>query len=331
MLGLFLLAWVVGPLLMLAVSLGLGLLVRRAAGGAPSGVFLLPIGFAAAIVISTSFTQWGATAKLAPVGLAVLAAAGLLLEGRQLLGKLRPSPAVAWPAAAAFVGFAVIAAPVVLTGVPSFTGYGRIVDLGHHFDFTAYLASHGHDPTGLTHSSYTEVSRKLLAAGYPAGWQSALGTFSRLLGTDLIWIYQPLLAVTSAMAALSAYGLLSRAIEAPAMRALGAAVAVQANVLYAYGLVGGFKELTAAFLLVLVAGLGAELAPKLARPRNAVPLGVALAACVADFSLGILPWLGVIMAGFLAVTLWQPAARLRILWGWAAVGVVALALSIPAV
>src|SRR5919109_1187646 len=103
MLGLFLLAWVVAPLLMLAVSLGLGLLVRSIAGGGASGVFVLPVGFAAALVIGSLFTQWGATAELTPVALVLPAVAGLLIGGRSLRHELRPS---AWPAVAALAGFA---------------------------------------------------------------------------------------------------------------------------------------------------------------------------------------------------------------------------------
>src|SRR3954451_4330464 len=333
MLGLFLVAWVVAPLLILAVSLGLGLLVRRLAGDRPGDVFLLPVGFATALVLGSLFTYKGSTAELTPFVLVLGALAGLVLERRWLLDRLRVSPDLLWAAAAAFVGFAVVAAPVVLSGEAGFTGYGRIVDLGHHFDFVAYIADHGRDPLNIakTLSSHLDVSRKLLAAGYPGGWQADLSAYARLLGTDLIWIYQPLLAVTSAMGALSLYGLLSRAIESRPLRALASSVAIQANVLYAYGLVGGFKELTAAFLLLLSAALAAELTPGFARLRQGVPLAVALASCVPDFSLGIVPWLGVIVGGFLLLALFVSRVRVRAILAWASVGVLALVLSIPSI
>jgi len=329
MLGLFLVAWVVAPMLVLALSAGLGLLVRRVSAGSPGGVFLLPVGFAAALVIGSLFTEWGATAELTPVALAAGAIAGLVLERRYLLGAVRPSAALLWPAAAAFLGFAVVAAPVVLTGEASFTGYGRIVDLGHHFDFAAYLSSNGRDAVGVADSSFEEVARKILAPGYPGAWHGVLGAVARMLGTDLIWLYQPLLAITSAMGGLAAYGLLGRAVRPPPLRALGGGVAIQANVLYAYGTGGGFKELTAAYLLLLAAGLAAELSPRLGESRAAVSLGVVVAAGVAAFSLGILPWLGVIVGGFVVVTIAR--SRKRVLAGWATAGAVALALSIPAI
>jgi len=333
MLGLFLVAWVVAPLLILAMSLGLGLLVRRLAGDRPGDVFLLPVGFATALVIGSVFTYSGATADLTPFVLGVAAVAGLVLERRHLGDALRPSPDFAWAGAAAFVGFAVFAAPVVLTGQVSFTGYGRIVDLGHHFDFAAYIGSHGRDRLDIaeTLSSHLDVSRKLLAAGYPGAWQSVLSVVARVLGTDLIWLYQPLLAVTGAMGALSLYGLLRRAIESRPLRALAAGVAIQANVLYAYGLVGGFKELTTAFLLLLTVGLSAELIPRFARLREGVPLAVAIAACIATFSLGIVPWLLVIVGGFVVLAFLWSSMRVRAVLAWASVGALALVLSIPTI
>jgi hypothetical protein len=331
MFGLFLVSWVLAPALILGVSLGLGLLVRRLAAGRPSGILLLPVGFAATLVIGVFFTQWGATAELTPLAVVLPALAGLVLERRWLLREVRLSPRLLWPMAAAFAGFAVVAAPVVLSGEPSLTGYGRIVDIGHHLDLTAYLSSHGRDAVGVPDSSSEEVVRKLLAAGYPGGWQSVLGAFARLLGTDAIWIYQPLLAMTSAMGALALYGLLGRAIRALPTRAVSAAVAIQPNVLYAYGLVGGFKELTAAYLLVLVAALLAEVTPSLGRTRAGVPLAVALAACIAAFSLGILPWLGVLLGGLIVLTLLRSPGWPQVLAGWAAVGALTLVLSVPGV
>src|SRR4051794_20160788 len=103
MLGLFLVAWAVAPVLILAVSLGLGLLVRRLSGGRPGDVFLLPVGFAAALVLGALFTQSGATAELTPFVLVLGALAGIVLEGRPLLDRLRPSRELLWAVVAAFV------------------------------------------------------------------------------------------------------------------------------------------------------------------------------------------------------------------------------------
>ena len=168
-------------------------------------------------------------------------------------------------------------------------------------------------------------------AGYPGAWQGDLAAYAKLLGTDLIWIYQPLLAMTSAIGALSVYGLLTRSVRPLPLRALAAGVAIQPSILYAYGLVGGFKELTAASLLLLSGGLAAELPPVFARWRAGIPLAVALAACVADFSLGIVPWLGVLIAGFLVLAFVRSRLSPRVIVAWASVGALALVLSIPAI
>src|SRR5215218_9341800 len=51
MVGLFLTSWVVAPVAMLLVVAGLGLLVRRLSGGALAPLHVLPVGFAALLVV----------------------------------------------------------------------------------------------------------------------------------------------------------------------------------------------------------------------------------------------------------------------------------------
>jgi hypothetical protein len=328
--GLFLVSWVLAPLLTLVVSLGCGLLVRWASGRTLPALYVLPIGFAVLMVVSAFSTQWSATARLTGFAMVALAIAGFALERRALLGA-RPSRGLLWPAAAAIAGFAVVAAPMVLAGSPGFTGYARIVDIGHQFDLAAYLAADGRTPVGHPDSSYLYVASKLLGAGYPGGWQGALGGFARLLGTDLMWIYQPFLAVTSGMGALALYGLLARAIAARPARAVAGAVAIQPNILYAYGMGGGFKELAGASLIALSAAVAPTSPPRPADWRTALPFAIALAGAIATFNLAVMPWLGVLSACIVAVTLWAATRRLSAVAGWAVVGAITLALSTPAV
>ena len=54
------------------------------------------------------------------------------------------------------------------------------------------------------------------------------------------------------------YALMKPLVASPRLRALFAFLGAQASLLYGYSLWGGIKELTAAFLLALGAGLGAR-------------------------------------------------------------------------
>jgi len=328
--GSLFMSWLVAPALMTVVFLGCGLLVRRLGGGAAPPIFVLPLGFALVLVVSGVVTSSDATSGLAGYLFLALAAAGLVVERRTLASFLPRPRAWAWPAAAAFAAFAVIAAPLVLSGTASYTGYARIVDIPHQFELSAYLLDHGRTPVTVSDSSATELVRKVLGAGYPGGWQSALASFGRLLSTDLAWLYQPLLALTSAMLALAVYGLLRGPVRWAPLRALASGVAAQANVLYAYGSAGGFKELAAAAVLVLAAGLLHSLTRgRSLTARDAAPLGTAIAACMAAFSLAALPWLGVILAATVATTLLRRAGRVRSLLAWGATAAFVLVVSLP--
>ena len=164
---------------------------------------------------------------------------------------------VPYPAIAAFVAFAVIAAPVVLTGTPSWTGFERITDTAGQMAFAQHLAESGRSvPVG--NSSFNITIQGLTGNGYPGGGQATLGVMARVIRTDVPWCFQAYQAWAAAMGALALFALLRRVIRSPLMCCIGAAVAIQPNILYDYALVSGIKELTTASLILLVAAILAE-------------------------------------------------------------------------
>src|SRR5262249_42941193 len=158
-----------------------------------------------------------------------VALVGLALARPRLRIPSRISPAIAYPTIAALVGFAVIAAPVALTGTTSWTGYERIVDIGFQIAFSQHLGGAGRQGPGIE-SSFTETIAALTSNGYPGGAQATLGALSRLIRTDVAWCYQAYQAWACAMGALALYALLRRVIRSPLICCIGAAVAIQPNV-----------------------------------------------------------------------------------------------------
>jgi len=335
MTGLFLSAWLLFPLLLLGVCVGLGLLVRRLSAGAVSGVLLLPVGFALAVALCTLGTSVTWLAPSAGTLVVAVAVFGLLLElpGLRTAGwrGLRLSGAFIYPATAAFVGFAVIAAPVVLTGTPTWTGFGRIVDTAFQMAFSQHLAEAGRSvPVG--NSSFNETIEGLTGNGYPGGAQATLGALAGVIRTDVVWCYQAYLAWAAAMGALALYALLRRAITSALICCIGAAVAIQPNVLYAYALEGGIKELTTTTLLLLCAAVLVEwLAGEVRSVRSLLPLAPALAAVLAAFSYGALPWVGLMLLGAFVLSLLARGRRLQTLTSWSIAAGATAILAIPTV
>ena len=206
MFGLFLLAWAVAPLLILAITLGLGLLVRRLADGRPGDDPRAACGLRRGAGARLAAHAVGSNRRAAAVCARDRRPGGFLLgRGRALLEALRRSRGLLWPAAAGFVGFAAFAAPVVLSGEPGLHGLWphrrprpplRLRRLPHRA-----RARRGPYRASLVPRRLPQ----LLAAGYPGAWQADLAAFARMIGTDLIWIYQPLLAITGAMGGVSLY------------------------------------------------------------------------------------------------------------------------------
>jgi hypothetical protein len=283
--------WLLFPAVIGLLSLGSGLLLERLSATRLPGALRLPAGLALVIVVGLFTTMAGPTASLTAPLTVGLATAGFLLSTDR-----RPR-ARNWSLAALFLfSFGAYAAPVLLSGQATFSGYLKLDDTASFLGFTDQIMAHGRDLSGLVPSTYAELLRLNIAEGYPVGTFLPLGIGARLIGQDPAWVYQPCIALYAAMAALVLYALLEGVVASRALRAATAFLASQAALLYAYALWGGIKEVAAAAMLALVASLGPLARDDLRRPRALVPFAVAAAA-----TLGVLSATGMIWVGPLAL------------------------------
>ncbi len=322
-------AWVLFPLVLLALCLGLGLLVDLLSGRRLPGALVAPAGLAAAIVVGGFTAAGDATAELT---LPVLLALALIGAGFSLPWRFgRPDPL---PIAVALAVFAVFAAPVVLSGEPTFAGYIKLDDTATWLAMTDRIMEHGRSLDGLGPSSYRATLDFNLAGGYPIGVFVPFGAAQKLVGGDLAWVFQPYLSFLAAMLSLSLWQILGAAVHRPRPRALAVFVAAQPALLYGYAMWGGAKEVAAAALVALAAAL----APAVVRAsdihptrvgsksdaspdsaggsplRDVFPLALAAAALVGVLSPGGVIWLLPLLLA-LAVLTWRrfgpPAAAIR--------------------
>ncbi|MEA2246861.1 MAG: hypothetical protein QOH46_1390, partial [Solirubrobacteraceae bacterium] len=317
-------------------SLGCGIVVAQIADrtGSPRaepfpGTLVLPVGFAAVVVIASLLTTWKTTAPLTGVAPAVVAVAGLVTGRHRIAGWWRARRSALWPLIAAAMPAASVAAPVVLTGKAGFTGFARITDLAHQVAFTEWLRTEGRTQIGAGNSSFQEIVDKLVTSSYPGGSQSVIAAMGDLARVDVIWAYQPVLAFIAAMLGLSLYVVLRRAIPGRLLCAVAAGVAAQPTILYAYTLAAGIKELSGAAALLIVVAVFAERRP--VGWSVLVPGAVALAAAYSIFSLTIIPWLGMALAVLAVFELARERERGRTVVRWAGVVGLTALLAAPAV
>ena len=319
-------AWVLYPLALALLCLGLGLLVGRAAGWRLPGLLVLPAGFVALMALARLLTQEGSTARLALPVLGVLAVAGLLIERRRL-GALRPNP---WIALAAVALFAVFAAPVVLSGSPTFAGYLALPDTSHQLSLANLVAHHGNDAAALADGSEKRSMLSYLETGYPVGGQSVLGVTRPLGGLDLAWLYQPLLSFMAMIGGLALAGLAAPVLRNRWQVAVVAFVAAQSALVVGFAMQGSIKEIaTIAAVLTGVALLAAAIAQR--RPaRSLVPLAIAAPAAFAALGPAGLAYFGVMAVVVAAVWGRRIIAGDRADLAWLAAGaVLAVALALP--
>ena len=335
----FLSAWILFPLVLLVLSLGCGLLVRRIGGNWLAAELVLPVGFTLVIALCAVGTSMSWLSTATGWMVVAFATVGFIVHDRRWLHVPRRwlhTPArreIPWAAVAGIVVFLVFAAPALLTGTATITGYTRIVDTAFQVDFAKYLAEAAR-VVPPNDSSYHDVLQKILPEGYPGGGQGTLGAISALIRTDVPWCYQSYLAFAAAMAGVAACSLLRRVTTVGLLAGVGAIIAVQPNLLYGYALEGGIKELTTASALVTVVAVLAQRLPGDQRgpPWKLVPIAVPLAAAIASFSFGILPWVGILFAGLFVVTLVRaPIGRPRVIADWASLLVLTLLIALPSV
>jgi hypothetical protein len=300
-------SWVLFPLVLVAVGAGWGVLAERLAG-VRVGVLLVPLGLATALVVAALLTAWSAIAPAAVPVVGVGTVAGLLIgwPSRRGIGK--------WPALAALGALLVYAAPVLLSGSATFAGYVRLDDTATWLGIADHVMSHGRSLADLPPSTYSLLLASYVANSYPLGGFMLLGVGHGLTGIDSAWIFQPYLACCGAALALGVYALAEPLVASARLRALVAFVGAQPALLYGYGLWGGIKELTAAFLLALGAALVARvLVKRPPNPRELLPLAVAAAGLIVTLGAGAAAWVLPALIGVVVVWARRAPHRAR-LW-----------------
>ena len=322
-----LLAWIVLPALAVTTALGVGLLVERLVGArAPRGL-VLPLGFAASVVLLAVPYSLGLGARWAMVLLVLTTVVGLVVERGRIRSALPDLPA----ALAALGVYVVYLAPVALSGDATFAGYTFLGDTSVHFALIDYITVHGTDIVDLAPSNYQRVTQTQLENGYPLGLHFELATLRQVLGIGVDHAYQPFIAVSIALAALPAARLLEGLGIPRLLACAGAAVALVAYLPYSYALQGGIKEMGMICFILLGAALAVEVARGRNPVRDAVLFGLVVAAAFQVYSVGGLPWFGLMGAAVLvSVAVWNPGRRRQIAIASGAAAVAFLVAALPA-
>ncbi|MBK5219566.1 MAG: hypothetical protein JJE35_07255 [Thermoleophilia bacterium] len=319
-------AWIVFPLLLAALCLGCGLLLEAAVGRRLPGALLAPAGFAVVVVLAGLFTARGEIASLATPAVVVAALAGAALAYR----AKRWGGVDGWLLAAALGVFAVYAAPVVLSGEPTFTGYIKLDDTATWMAFVDRVMDHGRDLSGLEPSSYRSTLEVNLPSGYPVGAFLPLGVGAQLSPSDVAWLMQPYMATMAGLLAAVLYWLARPLVESRPLRALVAFGAAQSALLFAYGLWGGIKEIAVALGIALLAALAPLAAKAEGGWRNALPAALATTSLLVMVGSGGLVWV-LPLLGLVALALWRSRGFVALLTRAAPLALVVFVFGVPAV
>jgi hypothetical protein len=296
----WLVAWTVVPVFTVALSVGLGLMAERATLTRLPAPVVVVVGMSLLVVLTTLLTAAPLTTAIAGPALVVLSLAGWLL-GRPSLRARRPRR---WSSLAALAVFACYAAPVALSGGPSWGGFIKLDDTATWMALADRLGTDGRTTDGLAQSTYGVLVRLLFDQGYPVGAFADLGVIGRLLGQDVAWVVAPLMATLAAGLGWALYAATTGLIRSSVWRGVVAFVAATSTLLVGYVQWGGIKEVTLALLLTTCCVLLTQ------GPRDPRPL-LSQAGLVAIPMAGVLVLFGI--AGFVYL-LPLGLAELALVW-----------------
>src|SRR5436190_2683675 len=315
--------WLAFPALLIALACGCGLLVQKIAGVELPGLLVPGVGLAAIIVVAGFTTIADATAEVTAPLVVAIAVVGLALSRPRLLR--RPEW---WALGAGLAVFLVYAAPIVLSGEPTFAGYVKLDDTASWVGITDRLMQHGRSLAGLQPSTYEAMLHFYLGSDYPVGAFLPLGIGHVLTGQDSLWLYQPYLAVLASLLACALYELSRPLFGSGARRAAAVFIASQSALLFGYTMWGGVKELATAWLVALLAALLCPVV-RAPSPRMLVAPALVVAATLGALSYAGGVWLAPLLLAAL-VGLVRRAGRRPALRMAALFAAIAVPLSLPA-
>jgi len=300
-------AWLLFPLVLLAVCGGCGLAVERISGWRLPGSLLPSVGLALVVAAAALTTSREITAPFTTPLVVLLALAGYATSW----ARLRTLRIDRWALSVGLGLFAVCAAPVVLSGSAGFLGYFVLNDAAVHFALINQLLAHGHDFATVPPSTLLNILRNYISTSYPTGADVALGAVRPLVGQNVAWLFAPYLAVVMAFNAVALYEVLDRVVSSRALRAACAFVAAQAGLVYAYYLEGSIKELATAWIITVTVALVASTLRQRIGLRGLIPLLITAVAGLDILELAIVPWLAPPLAVFAFVAGWRARHSIR--------------------
>jgi hypothetical protein len=293
----FLVATVCYPALLALLAAGAALLADRLAGGRIPGPLLPAVGLAGLIVVSQITIAALHTAPLTPWALVLVAAAGLVLGRRRLRSLASAARREPLPLLAGVTVYVLACAPVLFAGRATLAGYLLDTSTAVHLAGADRLISHGLDFSGLPTSGYEGYLKGYFGTRYPSGGHTLLGGTGRIIGANLMWLYQPFMSAVLAFCAPSLWYLARSVAVGRRLAFAGAVIASIPALVYAYTLMGAIKEITLLPLILVTAGLLVAYRRWLgAGIGGGVPLALVGAAGLATVGLAFGPWLALALA-----------------------------------
>lgn len=302
-------AWLVFPVVVILLSVGLGLFIFRLTGSTLPKLLIIPTGFFVAIILLNVSYSAAKSSIIAPTVLFVVGVLGLVLYRRLIRQALVPDK---WIAVSALAVYFIYIAPVLFSGEPTVTSFNFNNDPASHINFINYLVKHGY--WGILDRVSTSDGYAInILSKYPIGQHVFPAATAKVFGFQPVAIYLPFIAT---IVAIGSFALAQVAIKAGMPRKM-AAVAVftslAAYLTYNNAQQGYTKELIVLVALFTMVAVFQELVASDEKARLSIVLGISGAVTFSAYSYGAIPYLLIflVLALIVVFTLDQKKGYIR--------------------
>ena len=186
------LCWLLGPLILILVALGLSFGLELITGARFSWLVRPGLGLALMIVVAQFAVSTDATAELAIPLIVALGILGLFMGWS---AGLIAGPVPRWEIAGALGVYFVFAAPVIFSGEPTWAGYVKLDDTATWMGLTDHAFEFGRRTTGFPASTWEALIAVNAGNGYPIGSFVPMALIGKVVGQDVAWTVQPSMAL----------------------------------------------------------------------------------------------------------------------------------------
>ena len=256
-----LLIWLVAPILLVLLCLGMGLAFSLMVAKRINSTIAIAIGFLLMAILGSVTTLNTTVSPYTAIIFIIIGIFGIVASGIWFRQRIEWDGVSGLAGLLTYIGFSL---PVVAYGRPSWAGWVKLDDTGSWFAITDRLMNFGQSIPSVVTSTFDRVLAVYLGGNqfnyagvnnghfsYPVGSFIPFGMMSKSTALEKAWIFQPYLTVVATLCTMILVLILRSHFSTGILLVAFSVISMMAATIFSYVMWGGIKEITLILSLLL--------------------------------------------------------------------------------